>query len=153
MSNVFELPKREVSTKELDELVKTLKTARAEYDAAKAISNEKNEVVDELEKKLVALLSEAGKTVYEVEGCARVTIVSKTQVTTPKTIEAKESLFNWIEEKHGKDARLAYQTINYQSLNSLYNKELEAAVARGEDINIPGLDLPMVVKSLQLRSK
>jgi hypothetical protein len=153
MESSFELPKREVSVNELDALVKQLKESRQQYDLAKAISSEKYSICEELEKKLIDLLNESGKSVYEVEGCARVTVVSKTQVTTPKTIEAKEALFNWIENHMGKDARLAYQTINYQSLNSLYNKELERALESGEEINIPGLDLPMVVKSLQVRSR
>lgn len=153
MSNVFELPRREVSVNELDVLVKELKVARGEYDAAKSISNDLHAKAEELENKLVALLTEAGKSVYEVEGVARVTIVSKTQVTTPKTIEQKEALFNWIEQKYGKDARLAYQTINYQSLNSLYNKAMEEAVLKGEELDIKGVDLPMVVKTLQVRSK
>jgi uncharacterized protein YfbU (UPF0304 family) len=154
MSNVFDLPKRLVSVNELDTLVRDLKEARKDYDMAKIVSNGKSYIVDELENKLIELLAEAGKTVYEVEGCARVTIVSKTQVTTPKTIENKELLFKWIENRMGKEALTAYQSINYQSLNSLYNKEMEETLGLGKEwLGIDGLDLPMSVKTLQMRSK
>ena len=149
----FELEKRLVSVQELDSLVIELKDARISYDLAKAISTGKHELVEELETKLIEVLTEAGKSVYEVEGCARVTVVSKTQVTTPKTLEQKELFFNWVESKLGKEGLLAYQTVNYQSLNSLYNKELEKALETGLDFTVPGLDLPMVVRSLQVRSK
>ena len=149
----FELERRLVSVQELDSLVIELKDARISYDLAKAISTGKHELVEELEMKLIEVLTEAGKSVYEVEGCARVTIVSKTQVTTPKTLEQKELFFNWVESKLGKEGLLAYQTVNYQSLNSLYNKELEKALETGLDFTVPGLDLPMVVRTLQVRSK
>jgi hypothetical protein len=149
----FELEKREVTVAELDSLVIELKDARISYDLAKIVSNEKSGIVDEIEMKLIALLTEAGKSVYEVEGCARVTIVSKTQVTTPKSIEAKEAFFEWVEGRLGKEGLLAYQTVNYQSLNSLYNKEMERALEAGEEFHVPGLDLPMVVRTLQVRSR
>lgn len=149
----FELEKREVTVNELDNLVIELKDARISYDLAKAVSTGKHELVEELENKLIALLTEAGKSVYEVEGCARVTIVSKTQVTTPKTLEQKALFFDWVESKLGKEGLLAYQTVNYASLNSLYNKELEKALETGQDFIVPGLDIPQLVRTLRVTSK
>ena len=154
METGFELEQtREVTTAELDDLVKALKQARNDYDLASSISSEKHEAVKELELKLIDLLTAAGKSSYEVDNIARVTVVSKTQVTVPKTIEQKEQLFTWLKDKYGVDGMLAYQTINYQSLNSMYNKELEAAIDGGYLLDIPGLDLPQVVRTLQVRSK
>ena len=154
METGFELEKRTVTTEELDEVVKSLKAARDDYDIAKSISSEKNKIVDELEAKVIDLLSAANKNNYEVDGVARVSIVTKSQVTTPKTIEQKEALFKWIENKMGRDALIAYQSINYNSLNSLYNKTMEETLAKGLDFNgIDGLELPMVVRTLSMRSK
>lgn len=156
METGFELDqeKRTVTTEELDTLVSDLKSARDAYDLASTLSSEKHSVVKELEGKLIDLLQAAGKTAYEVDGVARVTVVTKSQVTTPKTIEQKEKLFAWVEKRFGKEALLAYQSINYQSLNSLYNQELNEAVSKGVAFDgIDGLDLPMVVRSLQVRAK
>ena len=147
------LEHREVSTKELDDAVRAVKEARMEYDKASAVSDEKHRQVKDLEQKLVALLDASGKSIYEVEGVARATIVIKTAVTVPKDLEKKEAFFKWIENKFGKEGLLAYTTINYQTLNSLYNQEMEQARDRGEDFSIDGIDLPTVSKVLQLRAR
>lgn len=146
-------PAREVTTTELDEVVRALKVARDEYDLAKTISSEKNSVVDGLEGKLIELLTIANKNSYEVDGIARVTVVTKSQVTTPKSIEAKEAFFNWVESKLGREGLLAYQTINFATLNSLYNTEMKLALERGEDFNVPGIELPNIVRTLMVRAK
>lgn len=146
--------KRVVTTEELDTLVSQLKLARDAYDLASTLSSEKHGIVKELEGKLIDLLQAANKNSYEVDGVARVTVVTKSQVTTPKTIEQKEKLFAWVEKRFGREALLAYQSINYQSLNSLYNQEMNEAVSKGLPFDgIDGLDLPMIVKSLQVRAK
>jgi len=146
--------KRVVTTEELDELVKSLRVARDEYDLASTLSSEKHSIVKEIEGKLIDTLLVANKNNYEVDGIARVSVVTKSQVTTPKTIEQKEALFKWIERRMGREALVAYQSINYATLNSLYNQEMNEAIAKGLQFDgIDGLDLPMVVRSLSMRAK
>lgn len=151
----FELEKgREVTTHELDLAIKNLKEARDAYDVAKAISSEKHSVVEKLEGALLGLLDAADKSVYEAEGIARVSVSLKTQVTTPKTIDEKERFFKWVENKLGREGLLAYQTVNYQSLNSLYNTAMKEALDKGEEWNgIDGLEMPTVVKTLSMRAR
>ena len=151
----FELEEsREVTVQELDEVVTALKKARDEYDLAKSVSSEKNAIVDELEGKLITLMGMAKKNTYEVDGVARITVVTKSQVTTPKTIDEKQALFSWIENRMGREALIAYQSINYATLNSLYNQEMNKALESGQEFNgIAGIGLPMIVKSLQVRAK
>lgn len=149
----LDIKTREVTTQELDSLVKELKLARDDYDQAKTISNDKNRIVDELERKLIELMSIADKNSYEVDGVARVSVVTKSQVTTPKTIEQKKEFFEWIRSKLGEDGLLAYLNVNYQSLNSLYNSEMKLAIEKGEDFVVPGLDLPSISRTLSMRSK
>jgi hypothetical protein len=156
METGFELdePKREVTTAELDDLVKQMKEARTTYQQAKAISDGHYEQVSKLEGRLIELLTLANKTSYEVDKVARVSLVTKTQVTTPKTIDDKRAFFDWLRNTRGEDELLAYQTINYQSLNSLYNSEMERVLSQGQEFNnIPGLELPMVVRTLSVRAK
>lgn len=150
----FELETREVTTAELDQLVIDLKTARNDYDIAKTISSDKNAIVEELENKLVELLVAANKKTYEVDGVARVTVVNRTSVTTPKTPEEKEALFAFLEKKFGRDGLIAYQSVNSMTLNSLYNKEYEEAIDKGIDFEMGSvLAMPIITRKLQVRSK
>lgn len=154
METGFELePTREVTTRELDELVVSYKQAKQDYDLAHVISVGKYNFLEELKETLIALLTMAGKNSYTVDGVALVSVITKSQVTTPKTNEEKELFFGWLEWKYGRDAMIAYQSINHQSLNSLYNKELETALAKGEDFTVPGIGLPMIVRTLSVRNK
>lgn len=154
METGFELETREVSTKQLDELVVALKKARQEYDIAKAIASDKNAHVDDLETQLVDLLTAAGKKSYEVDGVAKVTVTIKTSVTTPKTIEEKEKLFEFLEKKFGREGLIAYQSVNSMTLNSLYNKEYEQAIESGTEFEMGSvLAMPTLTKRLSVRSK
>jgi hypothetical protein len=150
----WDLETREVTTAELDELVISLKAARNEYDIAKTISSDRGVVVDELENKLVELLVAANKKSYEVDGVARVTVVNRTSVTTPKTPEEKEALFAFLEKKFGREGLIAYQSVNSMTLNSLYNKEYEEAIEKGLEFEMGAvLAMPTITRKLQVRSK
>jgi hypothetical protein len=147
-------PTKEVTVQELDELVKELRAAREEYNIAKAISSEKNDVCEEIEGKLINLLTIAGKSSYELDKVARVTIVNRTSVTTPKTIEEKEILFAFLEKKFGKEGLMAYLSVNSATLNSLYNKELSESIEKQIDFEMGTvLSIPTISKVLQVRSK
>lgn len=154
MESGFELETKEVTTQELDEAVIAYKLAKDEYDKASAVSSEKNSDAEKKKQNLLDLLTAAGKSSYIVENVALISVSLKTQVTTPKTIEQKEQLFKWVENRLGREALIAYQTVNYQSLNSLYNSEMKEALEKGEEWNgIDGLDMPTVVKTLSMRAR
>jgi len=140
----------EVSITELESTITALTEARKDYDMAKTIASEKNKVVDELEIKLIEMLEAVGKDVY-VGNSARVTVVSKLQVTTPKSPEDKQKFFEWLKSKHGEETMWAYATVNHNSLNSLYNKEVEEAQLRGSLANVEGIEAPTLRKTLQVR--
>lgn len=141
----------EVGIKDLESTITALTEARKDYDLAKTIASEKNKVVEELEFKLLEMLETVGKEVYVGES-ARVTVVSKLQVTTPKSPEDKQKFFEWLKRKHGEEAMWAYATVNHNSLNSLYNKEVEDAVNRGTLTDIEGIEAPTLRKTLQVRA-
>jgi hypothetical protein len=132
---------REVSTAELDQLISDYNTARADYEAQKAISNDRHERMESLKFEVIKLLQSAGKTKYEAEGIGKITLVEKLTVLTPKTLEEKQLFFGWLETKFGEDY-LAYMSINHQTLNSLYNAELKEAGENGTEFKVPGLDMP-----------
>lgn len=154
MSNEFELEKRYVSTAELDAAIKELKEANDNYDKVKAVSTEAFHLCEKLESKMVALLDAAGKSKYECEGIAAVSVSLKASVTTPKTPEEKQRLFDFLERKFGHDGLMAYQSVNSQTLNSLYNKEMAESVEKGIEFEMGNvLALPTLKKTLSMRAK
>ena len=150
----WNLETREVTVAELDEAVIQYKLAKEEHEKASAVSSEKHEEAEKCKNNLIALLECAGKTSYILENVALITVSLKTQVTTPKTIEDKEKFFAWVEKKLGREGMIAYQTVNYQSLNSLYNSAMKEALDKGQEWNgVDGIDMPTVVRTLSMRAR
>lgn len=139
MTDEWAIETREVSTKELDELVAKYNEARKEYEGTKAISNDRHSHMESAKFELIKLLQVAGKSKYEAESIGKVTLVDKLSVTTPKTLDAKQELFSWLHSRFGDDY-LAYLSVNSATLNSLYNNELKEAGINGTEFNIPGLE-------------
>lgn len=78
-------------------------------------------------------------------------INSSMSVTTPKSYEDKQALFNFLKERGIFDD---YISVNSKSLNSLYNKLAEEALENGIiEFKMPGIEEPKEVKTLRLRSK
>lgn len=138
--------KKEVSTKELDGVVELYKLARDDYDKKKAAASEANRVVEDYEKKLLEYLHISGKSKYYVENLGTISTVEKLYIATPKDNEAKELFFKWVESEYGKDGLLRYQTVNSQSLNSLFKLYKEE---HPEVTSLPGLG--EVSTSIELR--
>lgn len=129
-----------ISLSAMDALVKTYKTAREDYEAAKRVASEKNAVKEEAEYKLVAALKAAGKKSYKVDGLGTFSVVFKEVVTVPVSLDKKRELFKWIGEQHGNDVLETMLGINYQTLNSFYNQEMERI--KDPAFKMPGLDAP-----------
>jgi hypothetical protein len=71
-------------------------------------------------------------------------------VKTPKSIEDKRLLFQYIRETYGQDVLDEYRTVNYQTLNAFYKQECEHL---GDGAKVPGLEEPTLDISLGFRKK
>lgn len=153
MSDEFEeyqrLSAKAVSTEELDALVRQLDSTWAEVERTKKIAAEARAVYDEVELKVLELLKQAKKTKYPVDGLGTVSITSRFQVRTPKSIEDKSALFKYISEHHGQDGLLGLLSINSQTLNSFVKQEKETNPL----VEIPGLEAPTIVEGLSFRAE
>jgi translation initiation factor 2 alpha subunit (eIF-2alpha) len=149
----FELEKKQVTVEELDQAVLELKKARDAYDIQKALASELNAEVEKREQILVDLLEASGKSKYELEGVASISMVTRSSIQTPKDLEDKQAFFNWLEEQYGTEGRLAYTSVNSQTLNSLYSTLFKEASDKGEELIIPGLGQPSISKQLRVTSK
>lgn len=133
---------------QLDQLISDLRWARDEYDAKKAQATEAYKALELIETKVINTLNANKKTKYELEGVASVSLSFKESYTTPKTIEQKNALFNYIKGKYGPDALMGMVSINSQTLNAWAGRESEAGV-----MSIPGLEAPTATETLSVRRK
>ena len=142
--DAFNTPDGSITIDMLDESVAIMAKHKEEYERQKAISNEAHARYQESRGKLIAMLKAVGKEKYFVDGLGTVRVTEKLKVRTPKGLDAKKALAGWLLKNLGEDGMHSYLSINYQSLNSLYNQEFEASKERGEasEFNIPGVDSP-----------
>lgn len=141
------VPQQELSIAEMDNLVKTYREARLAYEKAKEESSRLYHILEEAENQVRNALTEAGKNKYFVDGVGTVSLAVKSSFTTPKTVEDKLKLFDYIKFKYGDEALINYLSIHSSSLNSFANRELES----DPTLTIPGLTTPTVTTELRFR--
>lgn len=134
---------------QMDSLIVKLKSARDSYDEAKKASAEKYHQLEEVEKEVMNTLKANGRTKFEAEGVASVSIQTKEVFTTPKTNEAKRLLFKYIQDKYGVDVCTSMLSINHNTLQGWANREIQEDAS----LRIPGLEDPTSVETLYFRSK
>ena len=133
---------------QMDDLIRELRSARDEYDAKKKEATEAHNKLEVIENKVINTLVANKKSKYELEGVASVSVSHRESYTTPKTVPAKQSLFEYITKKYGRDALMSMVSINSQTLNAWATKESESGV-----MSIPGLEAPTATEVLSLRRK
>lgn len=131
---------KEISIKDMQELITCLREAKTAYKEAKDKSDAAYAVLKNLESTVIATLKEAGQDTFTVTGVGKVTVSEQLSVQTPKSIEDKQKFFSFIKEKFGDDGFWAYASINSQSLNSLYKNLTTEYAQNGEVLEIEGLE-------------
>ena len=142
--------KASLNLEEMDEAVKLMARLKADYEAKKQESNKAETEYKNQRFKVLELLETAKKTKYYVDGIGTVSTVEKLSVSTPKGLEDKKKLLEWLQSK-GEDFYLTYATVNHQSLNGLYTLMMDQAALEGETVTIPGVDLPTSMKDIRFR--
>lgn len=139
-----------VTINDLDMAVKDMQQKKEVYEEAKAASNDAHASLEAAKENLLSLLTSAGKSSYKVDGIGTVSVVDKLKVSMPTSPEQKEAFFQWLRDNEGADGFNHYATVNYNSLNSLYNMKFDQAVDKSE-FNIPGIDSPEHTTELRFR--
>ena len=137
-----------ITLEQMDALLKKYSEDRAAYEAKKKEASDLYKVVEASEKMLMNALRTANRGKYEVEGVGMAYIVEKEAYTVPKSNEDKTLLFNYIKDKYGPEVLMTMVGINFQTLNSWANQEVESGV-----MQIPGLAQPTMQESLSFRKK
>ncbi len=143
-----------ITVQMLDELITTYQKVYKDYEAAKKVSTELYKIAEEMEGKVVEALQLAGKSKYVVEGLGTVYFMDRMVVPTPKTIENKKMLFDYLRSRHGDTFLLDKLSINHQTLQKLYNDEVKEALEGGNTaFTVPGLEQPTSMRSLGFRKE
>lgn len=108
----------------------------------------KKEVFSALSEKIVATLEASEVDSMRAHGFLFY-IERRSSVTTPKTLEEKRELFDYLRQQNIFDEMVS---VNSQTLNSLY-KQLEAeALERGElEFKLPGVAEPTTYTTLKMK--
>lgn len=148
-----------ITVEELDAWALKWKQASEKYQAAASAATELYKEKEELEGKFIEALNQAGRQKYYVEGIGLVGFSKRMSVQTPKTIQEKQALAAWMQEKYGKEFFWDKFSVNSQTLQSMYNKEYELFEERceltgvSEQFHIPGLAPPVAKIGLRKLSK
>ena len=142
-----------LSVKVFQQLIDAMYSTKKETEVAKKAHSEAHAKYDELRRTVLKHLDSNEMDRFEGSNC-KVTRVMKCSAKVPKDIEAKQKLFSWLKESYGADVLLSMTTINANTFSSFYNKEDEAAAARGDiDFEIPGVDEPTPYYDLRVTKK
>jgi pyruvate formate-lyase activating enzyme-like uncharacterized protein len=135
---------------QMDELVKDYVQYRRAYEDIKKLSSDAYKTFKDKELLVVKALDDSGKNQYKLEKYGTFSLVSKETVKTPKTIESKVELFDYISDKYGTDALTGYLSIHSATLNSFYKEELKNAEDKAL-FSLPGLEDPTVTQTVSFR--
>ena len=148
--DAFEEEKVELSLTEMDALVTKMREAREKYDEKKRESTEAKNNLESIQRQVSSALESAGKDKYVCDA-GTVSIIKTLAVRVPATSEDRQNFFEWLRANRGEEVANHYMSVNSQSLNSLYNLLTEEYAARGEVLQIDGLEQPTFREKLSFR--
>jgi len=152
-ANEFDTVDTEITTQQMDDALIEFHEAKREYDEAKSESNAKHGLMEEKKYVLMEMLKATGKSKYQVDGHGTASLNEKLKVTTPKDVESKQALFEWLKSKHGDIGATALMSVNANTLNKIFNDAFQEAKEEGtaDTFEIPGLGQGEVVHTLSFR--
>jgi hypothetical protein len=136
------------SLAEINDMILELSKLENEADRIRGEAKKVNETIDEVKAKLMGILQDANLKTFK-SNWGTITVAERFTVKFPKDDEGKKALKDYLQEKNIFDQMWG---INYQSLNSWYKNEVEAAKQAGEYIDVPSLE-PSVDYYLSFRTK
>jgi len=137
----------DISVETVDAAFDDYLKARDIYEGLSKESKAAHKVMLEYEWKLQEMLEQAGKTSWSLDGRGKVSSYENASYATPKTVEDKRALAQYISE--GKGSFWEMFSVNSRTLNAWAKQEFENGVK-----HIPGLAEPTVTKKIKLtRSK
>ena len=138
----------EITTEEIDLSVAKMASLKSAYEEAKRLSNDAHAHLEVAKAEVLTLLQKAGKSKYHVDGLGTVSVVGKAKVRVPKDPSDKKAMLDYFASK-GEEVFNQTVTVNYNSLNSWYNQELE----QDPLFRMPGVESPKPEFQISFRAK
>lgn len=138
-----------LTVEQMDEMIHRLRELKETKEAHDEVAKEASAAFEAHRKLVLDALKHLKRDNYSVDGAGLVYVSRKEVYTVPKTNEDKTKLFNYIKEKYGPDSLMAMVGIHSATLTSWANKETET----GEVMEIPGLELPTMIETINFRKK
>ncbi len=145
-----------ITVEEEVKLVQEYSDLRKIKDSISDSLKDVNDKISTLEAKLVSLMQETKQKRLSIDGIGTLSIRETTSVVTPKELEEKRALWQYIVAKYGEDAAWNKFGVNSASLNSFFKAEKEAIDDAEERIffRLPGVGEPQTFFGLSFtRSK
>jgi hypothetical protein len=137
--------------KDFNLVVESLFKKRTELEEKEKSLKELSKEVEALKFKVLQILEESGLEKHEIPGMGSVTAADRFSIAHPKEQSEKMAFFKYLKDK---DILWEMVSVNSQTLNAWYKKEMDAAIERGDvDFKIPGIGEPNYIKILQMRKK
>lgn len=141
-----------VSVEEMEAKLREYDGVRADADDLNAKLKEVNQKKAELELQILDMFEKLGKTKYYLDGVGTISTRTAYSVRTPKDMDSKKKLLQYIHDKYGPEAYWDYATVNSAKLNSFFKEELALAEESGDtSFQLPGVEAPTSRVSLSLR--
>ena len=138
-----------LTVEQMDELIRRLRELKETKEAHEETLKEVSAQYEAQRKLILDALKTLKRDNYSLDGAGLVYINRKEVYTVPKANEDKTKLFNYIKDKYGPDALMSMVGIHSATLNSWANKETDT----GEVMEIPGLDQPTMIETINFRKK
>ena len=139
---------REMTISEFESLMDTAFEKKEEIRKISEEKKAKEGELSEMSRVILAEFTRLDKTSYKTRW-GNVVRTQKYSVSLPKEDGEKSELFGYLKDKGIFDTLV---TINYQTLNSFYSQERDAAKEEGRyDFKIPGLAAPKVHEYLSFK--
>ena len=137
-----------VTVEDLDALVAEVFNQRIKCDQMGDALSEENKKLQYLESKVTSYLKELGRKDYKTP-LGSISVVQKWRVNNPKDPEARHKFYEFLREK-GIFEELV--SVNSNTLNAFYKKEMEIAREQGDfDFSVPGIEEPKLYETVTLR--
>lgn len=138
-----------VTMREIETLCELAFLSKAKCDAIEVELDKEKEQLKILQGKIQNNLEHFGKKSWD-SSLGKIELRERLSVKTPKTEEEKALLFKWLTDK---GIFMQTVSVNSQTLNALYNAEVDAALEKGQVGGLPGIGEPELYKTVILKSK
>lgn len=147
---------QEITTTDLDLKFQQIREVRAKKKEAEQVVKGFSKEKTDFENQMISMLKQVGKKKWEMltpEGKTAVFSIAETfTVTTPKTIEEKAALWDYLEGKYGAELAMEKFSINANTLNAFYNQEYESIPDSEKAMwNLPGVGTPTMYEEPHVR--